>query len=53
MNVNQFVESMKRLYANGKVSKNKIIELYENGKISEEEMQYILNVKLDVEFEVR
>ncbi len=53
MNVNQFVESMKRLYANGKVSKDKIVKLYESGKISEEEMKYILDVKLDVEFEVR
>ena len=48
-----FVESIRRLYANDKIAKEKVVELYESGKISEEEMQYILNVELDVEFEVR
>lgn len=38
-----FVESMRRLYKDMKVSKNKIIELFESGKISEEEKLYILN----------
>ena len=37
-----FVESMRRLYRDGKVSKKKILELYENGKIAEEEKLYIL-----------
>lgn len=38
-----FVESMRRLYRDGKVSKNKILELHESEKISEEEKLYILN----------
>ena len=38
-----FVESMRRLYRDGKVSKEKIVELYENGKINDEEKSYILN----------
>ena len=41
----QFVESLKRLYANGKLSKEKVIELFESGKITEEEKVYILDVK--------
>ena len=42
--MNQFVESLKRLYANGKLDKEKIIELYKNGKITENEKSYILEV---------
>lgn len=38
-----FVESMRRLYRDGKVTKEKICELYESGKIKEEEKSYILN----------
>lgn len=41
--MNQFVESMKRLYKDKKVSEDKIIELFNNGKISESEKLYILN----------
>lgn len=41
--MNQFVESMKRLYENEKVDKDKIIELFNNGKITEDEKEYILN----------
>jgi hypothetical protein len=41
--MNQFVESMKRLYDNGKVSEKKIVELFESGKITEKEKLYILN----------
>lgn len=41
--MNQFVESMKRLYQTGKVDEKKIIELFNNGKITEEERLYILN----------
>lgn len=41
--MNQFVESMKRLYDSGKVDENKIISLFNNGKITEEEKSYILN----------
>ena len=39
----QFIESMKRLYAQNKVSKEKIIELCNEGKITEFEKLYILN----------
>lgn len=42
--MNQFVESMKRLYKNGKVTKEKIVKLYESKKITEEELSYILDV---------
>ena len=39
----QFVESMKRLYENNKVDKEKIIKLCNDGKITESEKLYILN----------
>lgn len=42
--MNQFVESMKRLYKDGKVTKEKIVELCESGKITEKEKVYILEV---------
>ena len=48
-----FVESIRRLYADNKVSKNKILELYENKKITEEEMNYILDVDSDVKSNVK
>jgi hypothetical protein len=38
-----FVESMRRLYRDGKVDAKKIVELFENKKITEEEKWYILN----------
>lgn len=38
----QFVESMKRLYQNGMVNKEKIVQLCESGKIAEDEKNYIL-----------
>lgn len=38
-----FVESMRRLYRDGQVDKNKIITLFKNSKITEEEKDYILN----------
>jgi hypothetical protein len=38
-----FVESMRRLYRDGKVLESKILELFESGKITEEEKLYILN----------
>lgn len=38
-----FVESMRRLYRDGKVKDNKIFELFESKKITEEEKSYILN----------
>ena len=40
--MNQFVESMKRLYVNGKITEFKIVELFESKNISEEEKNYIL-----------
>ena len=40
--MNQFVESMKRLYADKKVNEEKILDLCKNGKITEEEKKYIL-----------
>lgn len=38
-----FVESMRRLYRDGKVKEEKICELFESGKITDEEKLYILN----------
>jgi hypothetical protein len=38
-----FVESMRRLYRDGKVDKQKIVLLFDSGKITEEEKLYILN----------
>ena len=43
--MNQFVESMKRLYTKGMIDKEKIVELFKGGKITEEEKLYILNIK--------
>lgn len=40
-----FVESIKRLYQNGKVDKEKIEELRDACKITEEEKIYILNIQ--------
>lgn len=45
MEMNQFVKSMWRLYKDGKVSKDKVVELCKDGKITEEEKLYILDVK--------
>ena len=41
--MNQFVESLKRLYHNNKLTTNKVVELFKNSKITEEEKMYILN----------
>jgi hypothetical protein len=38
-----FVESIRRLYRDGKVTKDKVLELYESGRITDEEKSYILN----------
>jgi hypothetical protein len=38
-----FVESMRRLYRDGKIDDKKIFELFESKKITEEEKSYILN----------
>ena len=45
--MNQFVESMRRLYVSGKVDVKKIVELFESGKITKIEELYILNVEND------
>lgn len=44
-----FVESIKRLYKDGKVSKEKVLELFKNKKVTEEEMLYILETDSNVE----
>lgn len=43
--MNVFVESLRRLYRDGKLSTEKVIEFFENGKISEEEKWLILNAR--------
>lgn len=43
--MNQFVESMKRLYANKKVNEEKILDLCKNKKITEDEKNYILDAQ--------
>ena len=37
-----FVESIRRLYRDGKIDEKKVIELFQNGKITEEEKWHIL-----------
>lgn len=39
--MNQFVESLKRLYQNGKVSEEKLSQLLLSNKISQQEYDYI------------
>ena len=41
--MNQFIESLKRLYHSEKLDVQKIVELFKNGKITEEEKWYIIN----------
>lgn len=43
MSINIFVASIKRLYDNGLISEQRIIDLLNNSKITEEEKNYILN----------
>ena len=38
------VESLRRLYKSGKITKEKVDELYNNNKITEEEYNYITTV---------
>ena len=40
--MNQFIESLRRLYQADKVSKETIIKIFNDGKITEEEKLYIL-----------
>lgn len=39
----EFVESLKRLYHDGRITKDKVVELFEAHKITSEERDYILN----------
>lgn len=39
----EFVESLKRLYHNGRITKDKVIALHNANKITSEERDYILN----------
>ena len=41
---NQFIESIRRLYGEGKVKEDRIIQWYDEGKITIEEKLYILEV---------
>lgn len=43
MTISIFAESVKRLYADKMLDKDKIMELYKNGKLSIEEMNFILD----------
>lgn len=40
--MNQFVESLKRLYDNRIINDSKVISLYNSNKITKNEMAYIL-----------
>lgn len=40
--MSQFVESLKRLYNNKLINKDKVCKLYKDKKINEDEMKYIL-----------
>lgn len=42
--VRQFIESLRRLYKDNKVSKETVIKLFNDGKITKEEELYILSV---------
>ena len=47
-----FVESIRRLYKDGKITKEKVLELFQNGKITEEESKYILEADSDIKTNV-
>ena len=40
--MNQFVESLKRLYERNQINEQKVMELLKNKKITENEKEYIL-----------
>ena len=42
--MNQFIESLRRLYKVNKVSKETIVKLFNDGKITKEEELYILAI---------
>lgn len=41
--MNQLVESLKRLFLNGKIDKNKLKKMVEDNKITSKEYNYIIN----------
>lgn len=43
--MNQFVESLCRLYMDSKLTTEKVIELFQRGKITEQEKWDILNAR--------
>lgn len=43
--MNVFVESLKRLYKDGKIAEEKVLGLFQNGKITEDEKWDILNAR--------
>jgi hypothetical protein len=43
--MNQFVESMRRLYENKKINEEKVVALFKDGKITMDEKNYILNIE--------
>lgn len=45
MRISIFAESVKRLYQDNMLNKDKIMELHKNGKLSIDEINYILDVK--------
>ena len=44
--MNQFVESLKRLYDNHTIKETKVVSLYNNNKITKDEMAYILGKQI-------
>lgn len=45
MRISIFAESVKRLYQDSMINRDKIMELHKNGKLSIDEINYILDVK--------
>lgn len=45
MRISIFAESIKRLHIDGKIGKEKIIELYKNNKLTIDEVNYILDAQ--------
>ena len=43
--MNQFIESLCRLYRDGRLASEKVIELFQKGKITEQEKWEILNAR--------
>jgi len=46
--MNQFVESLRRLYMDGRVNAQKITELLASNKINQREYDYIISVQREV-----